>query len=204
VPFARVWHLSDLPRDPLAHRDSGPQHRFDPHARSHLDPGPCPEGRGVLYLGRDLLTAAAEVFGDELSRVDVCPRWRVTLASSPRRLRLLDLTADGALRIGALPSLATADEPRALTQAWARAIWEDFPKLGGIRYPGAHQLGACLALWNRARAPEPFLVAGRRHELSLHHPGIWRRLLVAFTAWNRALTVIPSEDCPRCRAAGLA
>ncbi len=65
---------------------------------------------------------------------------------------MFDLTQAGAAQaIGALPSLAIGNEPRPLTQEWARAIYVDQPAgpdVTGIRYRMAYNFGSSLALWD--------------------------------------------------------
>jgi len=117
----------------------------------------------VLYAGQDLATSACEVFG-EAGEAQLCPAWRVALLRPARPLSLLDLTAPGsAMAIGALPSLAGGAYPRQLTQAWARAVYEDDPTgshVDGVRYRSAYNGGLALALWtahlpSTSRAPPP-------------------------------------------------
>lgn len=108
----------------------------------------------MLYLGSDLATSGCEVFG-EAGEARLCPSWRVALLRPARPTKLFDLTAEGAaMAIGALPTLATGNLPRAGTQAWARSIHEDNPTgtpVAGIRYTSsAYNGGAALALWERA------------------------------------------------------
>jgi hypothetical protein len=54
------------------------------------------------------------------------------------------------MKIGALATLGSGNEPRRLTQRWARAVYEDVPVAIGVRYRGAHQGGIAVAIWDRA------------------------------------------------------
>ena len=72
----RVYH--DHPaRDGMAVRTFGPVGRFDPHVRDrHRQPRESSDGRGVLYLARDLPTALAEAYPGQWPQVLICPHAR--------------------------------------------------------------------------------------------------------------------------------
>lgn len=145
----RVFH-EHPDRPPLRARTFGPLNRFDPHVRDRKQrPREQADGRGVNYLSVTLACALAEAFPDEWPAVAICPSARVVLAAPAVEVTLLDLTGDGALSIGAVGTLGSGNEPRRLTQRWARAIYEDYPSLAGIRYRAAHQGGVALAVWDR-------------------------------------------------------
>jgi hypothetical protein len=76
------------------------------------------------------------------------------LVEPARPIAFFDLCAAGsAMAIDALPALADGNEPRELTQEWARAIYEDQPastKVAGIRYRTAYNGGIALAVWDAA------------------------------------------------------
>ena len=51
----------------------------------------------------------------------ICPNYRISIVEPIRTLTVFDLTRSGAvMSIGALPTLARSNEPRAATQEWAR------------------------------------------------------------------------------------
>lgn len=93
--------------------------RWDPHppgqpANHH--------GCGVLYAAYDLNTCLAEVFqaGNRIDTTGSSPyatAWNLT-----RPLRLLNLTGDWPMRMGAAHALLSA--PRSTCKNWAHAIWE--------------------------------------------------------------------------------
>lgn len=157
----------------------------------------------MLYVADNLATALGEVFGDT-GEVAACPNYRVAVFKPTRGVRLLDLiTPTAAMQIDALPSLATADHPRSLTQEWARAIWEDQPAplpVHGIRYNAAHTNGAALVLWNtddrvdvatdQHHQPQDFPLTG--------HTSLWARVMVAATSIRLVPSQIPQNDCPNC------
>ena len=204
--WCRVYHR-DAAQTPTGDtpRGYGPLARFDPHTRPPDAPGVDPTGRSVLYVGADLATAASEVFG-VAGEALLCDRWRVCLLRPTRRLVLFDLTAPGAaMAIGALPSLADGFHPRALTQRWARAIYEDNPTgfhVDGIRYRSAYNSGLALALWDsRGHLAVPADSAGRAQDFALTHPAVLNRLTTAMTDRRITVTIAAAGRCPRCRAA---
>jgi hypothetical protein len=74
-----------------------------------------------------LATSACEVFGDA-GIAAICPSYRVAIIAPTSTRAMFNLAAKGAaMAIGALPALGDGNEARALTQQWARAIYEDNP-----------------------------------------------------------------------------
>ncbi|MGH9245320.1 MAG: RES family NAD+ phosphorylase [Acidimicrobiales bacterium] len=134
--------------------------RFDHHVRG--------ERRGVLYGARDLITCVAEVF--QSSRlVDRYADDRCFAAFRlARSVRLLDLTGDWPTRAGA--SQAIASGPRARAQAWARAIYDAYPRVAGLWYLSSMHGGhPALALFERAEGALPAVCA---LDVPLSHPGM--------------------------------
>lgn len=123
-----------------------PSARFDHHVSG--------ERRGVLYGARDLMTCVAEVF--QGSRVvdrfsdDRC----LTAFGLTRPVRLLDLTGDWPTRAAA--SQAIASGPRSRAQAWARAIYDAYPKVEGLWYSSSMHGGhPAVVLFERAETALP-------------------------------------------------
>ena len=194
-------HSRQTPRGDTA-RGFGPLARFDPHTLPAAAPGLDPALRSVLYAGQDLATSACEVFG-EAGEARLCPAWRVALLRPVRQLSLFDLTAPGsAMAINALPSLADGPYPRQLTQAWARAVYEDDPTgqhVDGIRYRSAYNNGLALALWDS----EQHVVvvqdaAGTEQDFALRHRQMLGRLEAAMAARHIVITLPDPADCPQC------
>lgn len=131
------------------HFGTGRRHRFDD-----------PEGEyGVLYAGEDVACAFIETFGDshsakgsiELAAAELVNR-HLALIEIQRPLRVIDLTAEGAMNIGAEGRLSTVDD-YALSQRWSRALWSHPAGPDGIYYVSRHNLGRrSLALFDRAGA----------------------------------------------------
>lgn len=159
------------------------------------------DGRSVLSVAANLITAFGEVFGD-YPEASVCPNHRIALIRPTTPLRLLDLRGQGAaMRIGALPSLATGDYQRIRTQEWARAIYEDQPVAGetvrGVYYNAAHTNGPAVALWDttddidtvhdRHRVPQ---------DLALADPRIWPRVVAAAAGLRISAVLHNTCSCP--------
>jgi hypothetical protein len=200
--FVRVFHAHPA-RPPLVPRRYGPIGRFDPHVRdkqqrAHMQA----DGRGVIYIAEDLSTALAEGLPGR-RRPRVCPNRHAILVAPSSTAALLDLTGNGAMKIGALATLGSGKEPRRRTQPWAQRIYEDLPRFDGVLYRGAHQGGLCIALWDRAPAlrvhpttPSPL---GDR----LLDPGMDDRTQVALASQGRKMIRTAAARCSACRAAGL-
>jgi RES domain-containing protein len=199
----RVYHEHPH-RSPLRARTYGPLQRFDPHITDrHRRPREQRDGRGVNYLAETLGCALAEAFPDQSPEVAICPGLRAVSASPVASVTLLDLTGDGAMRIGAVGTLGAGNEPRRLTQRWARAIYEDFPHLAGVRYRDAHQGGTAVAVWERAgmlRGPASSVTRGP----ALLDPGMNERVIVALADQGRYPVRMVAADCRRCREASRA
>lgn len=205
--WCRVYHQGSHNPNGHSPRTFGPLARFDTHlpdaaGRPQVDP----HRRSVLYVGADLATSMCEVFG-ELSEALVCPRWRVAVLEpvSAAGLRLFDLCKPGAaLAIGALPALADAALPRALTQQWARAIYNQQPTaprtpVTGVQYSSAYNGGRSLALWDCAGSVATVVDAGGAPaDQPLSHPGIRARLEKQLLERRIAIKLVDPRDCPLC------
>lgn len=201
--WCRIYHRSKQVPTGDRPRDYGPLHRFDPHTHPAGDPGIDPVGRSVLYVSADLATSACEVFG-EVGEAALCPQWRVALLRPLRQLTMFDLTAPGsAMSIGALPALADAAQPRSLTQAWARAIYEDEPTgkhLDGIRYRSAYNGGNALALWDIAsRLAVSADGKGTPQDFELRSRPIYARLIADLRDRHITVRLQPRNECSLCQ-----
>ena len=196
-PWVRLYHRG--PRCPEATfaRSFGPLHRFDHHV-------PGEGNRRVIYLAERLSTAAFEVWAD-LGVAQICPSVRAALLSPTEEVVAQNLRGQGAIMVGARPSLGSGGEPRALTQAWARAIYEDRPggpRVAGVRYSSAHDESPCLALWDSGPALRVAENRGRNQDFPVVHPSLWPRLLVALARIQLPAERIDRGECPRCLEQG--
>ncbi|GAB4100570.1 RES family NAD+ phosphorylase [Sinomonas halotolerans] len=202
--WCRIWHPSGWAASGSAHRGFGPIGRMDHHVPApDGQPRQCPEGRTVLYAAESLATALGEVFG-EAGEVAACPRYRVCALEPEAPLPVLDLRSEGAaMRIGALPSLATGPYPRSLTQEWARAVYEDQPAEGvtvrGILYNAAYSNGGALALWDTDGEVTVPHIGGMHQDFALQDPQMWRRVLVEADRIGMPAAMADPAACPRCR-----
>jgi len=92
--------------------------------------------------------------------------------------------------------------PRQLTQAWARAVYQDDPTgrhVDGIRYRSAYNSGLALALWD---SEEHVVVvqdaAGAEQDFALRHRQMLGRLEAAMAARHIVITLLDPADCPQC------
>ncbi len=163
TPIARIYARGG--RHPTTWRAL----RFDgPFAGARFDHHVSGDRRGVMYAARHLITCVAEVFQD--SRVvdrfaddRFLAAFRLT-----RSVRLLDLTGDWPTRAGASQAISSGHRPKA--QAWARAIYEAYPKVEGLWYPSSMHGGhPALVLFERA---EGALATGTDLDVPLSHPGL--------------------------------
>lgn len=145
-----------------AFRSDGPfpSARFDHHVTG--------EHRGVLYGARNLTTCVAEVFQgprvvDRFADDRCLAALRIT-----RSVRLLDLTRDWPTRARASQALASG--PRSRAQAWARTIYDAYPRTDGIWYPSSMHGGhPALVLFERASDALPTVA---ELDVPLSHAGL--------------------------------
>jgi hypothetical protein len=156
----------------------------------------------VSYLGDTLGCGLAEAFPGQWPEVRICPNHHAAQAAPCQPVELLDLTGDGAMAIGGVGTLGSGNEPRRLTQRWARAIYEDLPNLAGVLYRGAHQGGTSVAVWERAGELQtrPGIPADGQ---ALSGP-LAARVTVALARQGRRPVWIAAASCEDCRKAGLA
>lgn len=100
--------------------------RFDPH-----EPPPRVQDEKVLYAAYDVPTALAEVYQQHRRIVRDAGAPYLTGFTVSRTLRLLNLTGNWPLRIGAAHSI-NADVDKAKTRAWARALRLAFSDADGL------------------------------------------------------------------------
>jgi hypothetical protein len=198
--WCRIYHLSSHTPDGITHRAHGPLYRLDHHTPPPSSPDICPAGRTVLYVAGNLATGLGEVFGD-VGEAAICPRFRIALVRPRTEIVVLDLRSEGAaMRIGALPSLATGAYARARTQAWARAIYEDQPArrtVRGIYYHAAHSNGRALALWNTDADVDCVRASsGEAQDFALADARVWPSVVVAVA--ELGMTAAQIDRCPKC------
>jgi hypothetical protein len=143
--------------------------RFDPH-----EPPPRHQAEGVMYLAADLASALAEVFQENRIINPTTNHAYLTGFAPTRGLRLLDLTGDWPLHIGASHNISSGRKD--LTRTWARALRRRWPDADGLLHLSSMNGGTLATLWNPARSSLP-----DRPDFSeaLAHPGLRDHLAAA-------------------------
>ena len=161
----------------------------------------------IIVMVPDTPDVADALFG-AAGVATICRSYRVSIIAPATTLAMYDLVAKGAaMAIGALPALGDGDEPRALTQQWARAIYEDHPagrEITGIHYRSAYNSGESLALWDCDANIE--IVnddAGHPQDIALNDPRILLRLQAELRWRQINVTTVRSSDCNECKKAAL-
>ena len=118
--------------------------RFD----HHLDDDPS-SGRSAMYAAATPVTCLAEVF-QKTRTVHRTHRSPALVGfATARPLKLLDLTAPFATRIGASMGLMTG--PRSVARSWARELYSAYPVAQGLAYPSSmHGNAVAVVLNDRA------------------------------------------------------
>ncbi len=140
-PYPTAWN---------GFRHYGPlRGRFDPH----LPPAQLHQ-RGVMYAADSLLTCLAEVF-QATRRIDVVTAQPMLATFAlTRDVPLLDLVGLWPTRAGASTAIHSGPRPRA--QAWARAVYDAFPLIEGVRYCSSMNANQpSIALFERALGALP-------------------------------------------------
>jgi hypothetical protein len=151
-----------------------PSARWDPHPEPAADHSPL----GAAYFGRDLPTCLAEVYQDtRFVDVDTAAPYATAIETASATV-LLDLTDLWLVRAGAKAALAWSEE-KAVTRAWAQAIHEAWPDLGGVVAPSAVAGREVVVLWTTQPFP-----AAPSFSVPLNHPGIAARMAAAAELLN--------------------
>ena len=121
-----------------------PEMRFDHHPpprRLHAD-------RSVWYSARSLRGAVAESFGRE-GTIEADADFRLVRATVCGDLRVLDLVGAAARALGLTQEIAATTD-YAACQLWARALYDQYPRVHGIRWRGRQSGSLCVVLHDRA------------------------------------------------------
>ncbi len=151
-----------------AHRFYGPlpEMRFD----HHQPPCSVDSSRSVWYASTSLRGAVAETFGRG-GIVDPASCIRLVKAEVRGALRVLNLIGVPARAMGLTQEIATPTD-YATSQAWARAFYDQYPTIQGIRWRGRQIGSVCIVLNDRAA------MVGLSPDLDsdLADPRIWPRV----------------------------
>lgn len=148
APARPLWTIADG-AGPYA-RPFGQMRSWGPLETARFDPHPEPphdtSGELVLYAASDLVTAVAERYQHRRALELGDHRQPVVYSWSPlRRLRLLDLSGSGAVRLGA--SHVINSGPKPVSRRWAQAFRTAWPDADGLRYTSSMAGHDCAVLW---------------------------------------------------------
>jgi len=107
--------------------------------------------RRSAYFATSVGTAVAEVFGDTPvgTEASVCEQWHLARVQVTSPIWMFDLTEALVMRAGAVATIIGLDRDE--SQEWAKAIYKEHTKLGGIIYVGSHDYGKCFVLRDKVR-----------------------------------------------------
>jgi hypothetical protein len=125
--------------------------------------------RSVWYASLGLTGAVAEAFGGGF--VDKVAGHAIVVVRVVSPLRLLDLLGKAPRRFGLTQEIASTTN-YACTQRWARAFYDTYEHLHGIRWRGRQSGSLCVVLTDRT----PFTSLKRATDLPLSHPAVWPRI----------------------------
>ena len=162
-----------------AHRFYGPL--FDMRFDHHEPPCGVHPVRSVWYAASSLRGAVSEAFG-RTGILDRSSGVRIVKAEVVGQILVLDLLGVASRAVGLTQEIAATTEYRAC-QTWARAFYEQYSDIQGIRWRGRQVGSICVLLNDRASMSD--LSAD---DFALTDPEIWPR--VARAARDCAIKVI--------------
>jgi len=143
--------------------------RFD----HHLPPPGSGSDRSVWYAATSLLGAVAEAFGN-LGFIDRGSSRRVCVARVREPIAVLDMIGAAPRAFGLDQRIATSREYERC-QEWARALYEGYPKIRGLRWRGRQAGAVCFALNDRTDLSSLEALIDR----NLGDPEVWPRIVRA-------------------------
>lgn len=171
------------------------QRFYGPLANVRFDHHPPPPAlspqRSIWYAASSLLGAVAEAFG-RLGVVDRGDDRRICTARVRSPLVLLDLVGVGPRVFGLDQQIGTSRE-YARCQEWARAFYEAYPEISGLRWRGREAGSICCALNDRTNRAALELEADH----DLYHPTVWPRIVRAARLCRLQIVVPPYSPSNR-------
>ncbi len=174
-PFRELPQDLELVRfyDPLRgpwdrHRFYGPLNgmRFDHHPPPLGDTS----GRSVWYSAKFLVGAASEAFGNQ-GFIDKGSGRRVCFARLRSPIKVLNLSGTDPHAFHLDQRIAT-ERSYDVSQAWARAFYDSYPEIQGIRWPGRLAGSICFVFTDRAPMSSVELI----EDVDISHPKVWPRI----------------------------
>lgn len=124
----------------------------------------------MWYGSRSLVGAVAESFGKR-GFLDASAGDRIVIARVVSPISLIDLVGVKARRFGLAQEVAaTGDYSR--TQEWARALYDAYPGLAGVRWRGRQAGSICVVLTDRL--PRGSLAL--KLDADVSDPRVWPRV----------------------------
>lgn len=165
--LVRIFNPKPYAATPLTFRTFGPFERFDHQKRQNGLPCDNP-ARGIYYAGFTLSCCVVETFGE--TGVIECGDYFAARTGLKRRVRLLDLRGNGAMRAGSIAALMSVPTRR-LSQVWSRYFYASplFKNMDGLLYTNAHNEEESVALYERAADA---LECGPADSLPLNDPAL--------------------------------
>ncbi len=159
---------------------------FGPLADMRFDHHRPPLGRAaersVWYAATSLRGALAESFG-RLGFIDRDAGRHVAVVRVGKPIPVLDLVGVGVRRVGLTQEIAATTD-YAGCQSWARAFYDQYPTLLGIRWRGRQVGSICVVLTDRATTRP--LTLESDHDLA--DPAVWPRIARAARLCRLAIT----------------
>ena len=146
-----------------------PELRFD----HHRPPPGSSSDRTVWYAATSLLGAVAEAFGNH-GFIDRGSGRRVCVVRVREPIAVLDLIGAAPRKFGLDQRIATSREYERC-QEWARAFYEGYPDVHGLRWRGRQAGAVCFALNDRTDMKSLEALVDR----DLGDPEVWPRILRA-------------------------
>ncbi|HWM94570.1 MAG TPA: RES family NAD+ phosphorylase [Thermoanaerobaculia bacterium] len=152
-------------------RTYGPLHelRFD----HHLPPPGSSTNRSVWYAATSVLGAVAEAFGNN-GFIDRGSGRRICLVRVREPIVVLDLAGAAPRAFGLDQRIATSRDYTSC-QAWARAFYEGYPGIFGLRWRGRQAGAVCFALNDRTDMGSLEALVDR----DVGDPEVWPRIVRA-------------------------
>lgn len=143
-----------------------PKMRFDHHL-------PASSDRSVWYAGTSMLGAICETFGDS-GFLDKGSGRRICIVRLRLPLQVLNLVGTAA-RVFGLDQRIGTDRDYARCQEWARAFYDRYPAIQGIRWRGRQAGSICVALNDRV----DMHLLGLAEDYDIADPTVWPGIVQA-------------------------
>ena len=167
--LVRIYNPAHGPWDRQRFYGPLPEIRFD-----HQSPplGESPD-RSVWYAAMSLTGAVSEAFGN-VGFLDKGSGRRICVVTPLMSLSLLDLVGVSARAFGLDQRIGT-DRDYCRCQQWARAFYESYRGIHGLRWRGRQAGSMCVLLNDRVEMNRLELVV----DYDIAHPDVWPRMVRA-------------------------